>query len=225
MYGGLVKQGNPTLKNSTKSADYFSLSKFKQRRELTLLDGLLRLIRLPHEEFVRHRAQARILSDRLAIFSNFAPARFKSLSARQIERLLSEVRRGVQCLRTGRPWEVTVSASIRVQPAPNAEPRVHVQYTKDLAAAFLASAIQRVATHYKYIAECAAPNCGLLFVKRKAGRYCSAKCSQRVRSSRYYEQHREELSRRRHDAYVERIRREKGRARKVQRHVEGASGK
>ncbi len=180
------------------------------------MQWLLELIQLPPEEFDKHQRQARNLSDRLAVFSDFSPKRFKPLRSAQIARLVSEIRAGVHDLRVGKPWEVRVSASIRLQPVRKGNPQVKLHYTDNLAAAFLSSAIQRVGSQYERIAECEAPGCRRLFVKRKVRHYCSQKCSQRMRSSRYYELHREELSKRRHDSYVGRIKREKGAARVVQ---------
>jgi len=190
---------------------------YRRRRELEQLQFLLRLIQLPAAEFDKPKRLARNLSDKLAIFSNSAPERFKPLRSQEIARLTREIRRGVLALKANRPWEARVSATIRLQPVRKGGAQVSVQYTDDLRGAFLSSAIQRVGAQYEHISECQAAGCSRLFVKRKAGRYCSGKCSQRTRSRRFYEQHREELSDRRHNAYVERIKKEKGAAKKVQR--------
>lgn len=209
-----VKPEKPSPEEMRKAARRFQ--KFERKMELDRLQWLLKLIQLPAEELHKHGGQARYLSDRLAIFSNYAPEGFRPLRSSQIKRLVAEIREGMYGLRSGKPWEVRVPVSIRLQPLRKGNSQVTFNYIGDLSAAFLSSAIQRLGAHFDRIAKCEASGCERLFVKRKATRYCSRKCSQRMRSSRYYELHREQLRKRRHDAYVERIRQEKGAARVVQ---------
>lgn len=76
---------------------------------------------------------------------------------------------------------------------------------------FLMSAMDVLKAEGKRITTCVSETCGKVFVRRKRGAYCSRACSQRERTRR----HREKLgaeawSRKRHDLYVEQVRKLKG---------------
>jgi hypothetical protein len=61
------------------------------------------------------------------------------------------------------------------------------------------------------VRQCARPECGRLFVKRKRGIYCSNECSQRIRDERFRRSHSAaELKERRHRHYVAAVKRHKG---------------
>lgn len=57
-----------------------------------------------------------------------------------------------------------------------------------------------------HIERCQAPDCGRLFLRIRRQSYCSAECSQRVRSRRWYEAHRDEARERRREAYEKEVR-------------------
>lgn len=62
------------------------------------------------------------------------------------------------------------------------------------------------------------PECKYPFVAVRRQAYCSDKCSQRVRTRKWYSEHRQEVSEKRHQVYIEQVRKKHPKA-KVQRRV------
>ncbi len=62
------------------------------------------------------------------------------------------------------------------------------------------------------IARCEAPGCTQLFLRNRRQEYCSRSCSQKVRSSKWYEAHREMAQERRRQSYRREVRRKYPRA-------------
>jgi hypothetical protein len=198
---------------------------YQARLALDRLRWLLDLIQVPSEQLEKYsRKETRYLSDRLAILSNISPGTFRPLGSSDISKLLNEVSEGIRGLRAGKPWDVTVNLNVRVDPRQRSASGIGLYYTRDLSSALRWSVVQFLEFHRGRIAECTAPGCRRLYVKRKAARYCSTRCSQRVRSSRYYDRHSTELSERRHDLYVRQLKREKGAAIKIQRRARRKPG-
>jgi len=61
------------------------------------------------------------------------------------------------------------------------------------------------------------PECKTLFLRSRRQEYCSSRCSQKVRSRRWYATHREEALEKRHDAYKTSVKREHPRAKVTRR--------
>ena len=178
--------------------------KYREAEALRRLGFLLGLIQIKTEEFQKHKKQERNLSDRLAIFTQSAPEAFRPLHTTEIVKVISEIRAGIEALHAGKPWTITATLTGQIQPGrrTGVAPRPH--YAGDLAAAVLWSAYELVGAQGERIAQCQAPECRTLFVKRKRGLYCSPQCSQRVRSAHYYEKHKDDLNKARRQQYQER---------------------
>jgi hypothetical protein len=96
--------------------------------------------------------------------------------------------------------------------------RILSGYQGSTRGALLMACADLIAAEGGRIARCARESCGRLFVRVKRGEYCGPQCSQRVRTERYRASHsKEELSEARHLVYESKVKREKGRARKVGR--------
>lgn len=73
-----------------------------------------------------------------------------------------------------------------------------------------------------YIERCETPDCLQLFLRTRRQTFCSAQCSQRVRSQRWYRAHRNEAREQRREAYQKDVRRKLSARVKVQRRKGGA---
>jgi hypothetical protein len=91
-------------------------------------------------------------------------------------------------------------------------PRGPVSYYHGAARAALLEACARLLeAEGGRVARCARSGCGRLFVKVKRGAYCSKRCSQSMRTSRFRSSHsKEELSEARHRAYKAKVRKQRG---------------
>lgn len=83
----------------------------------------------------------------------------------------------------------------------------------------VASVLEKFGSH---IERCQAPDCGRLFLRARRQIYCCAECSQRVRSRRWYEAHRDEARGQRREAYQKEVRRKSYAGVKVQRRTRRA---
>lgn len=179
---------------------------YKQRYALTRLQWLLALAQqTPGAGAQATTEDARRLSERLAIFAGFDHRTFKPLSPQQIARLLADVLKGIRTISSGKRWDLTERLTRRVQPGRRII-QTHLFYGgEDLGAAVRWNAQEMAAEQIKRIAQCTAPKCERLFIRRKAATFCSAKCAGRARFARYYAGHKHELSRLRRKRYGERV--------------------
>lgn len=166
----------------------------------------------------------------LGWFATFDPDPGKVEPADQIVEAMGRVR---DCLQMLRPdWDYTLSLTfpgggtiscyfsvVPKQIRPRWSGAIESYFSSDhFPTAFLLSAADVIKAEGFRVRECARPECGRLFVKKKRGTFCSLQCSQRERDRRFREHHTvEEIRQRRHGLYKREVETKYGSARA--RHV------
>lgn len=150
------------------------------------------------------------------------PAEFPPLpSEAEIRALQLQVRETLHAFwpMTGKPAKhrITIPAGIQHVYLSNDGREIQRTYGADWPDWFwvgIAALLEKFGSH---VERCQAPDCGGLFLRIRRQAYCCAECSQRVRSRRWYEEHREKARERRRDAYERQIRQKYPRAKLASR--------
>lgn len=134
------------------------------------------------------------------------------LTADELVEVSRQVKQAIEKLLAGDMWVLWLDRgklSANLTSPKHGRPQAYYAGDSDLV--LMLAVRELLASEGSRIAKCGGPGCEQLFVRRKRGSYCSKRCSQRARTLRYYEKHApDERSNKRHDWYVEKVRREKG---------------
>jgi hypothetical protein len=140
----------------------------------------------------------------------------ETLSKDRIAQLATRIGSGLRALMRGEAWRPRLD-SITLHLYWNSK-GAHTGYIANHLDGFLLEAFELFASQWRRLRRCQRSECQRIFAANKRQAFCSASCSQLERTKRFLQRHsRKELSERRHERYVEQIKRTKGPARKVGR--------
>ena len=142
----------------------------------------------------------------------------------ELQRIQEQVRAAIAAVRRGDAFIPIVEArpvesiEVGISRDSSSRRRLHASWLlPDRRVAFWMGVAVALEQAGDLIHECQRQDCHTLYVRLRGQKYCSTACSQRDRSARHYEKHRDEVLERRHDAYVQSKRRKQKHARVARR--------
>jgi hypothetical protein len=188
------------------------------------LSWLLEFVYLSPEKVAELSAtEQKQLRFNLAYFANIQePSRLPPLE--EIAIFASEIRSGIEHLRRTTRWVFTLPKDSTIERTIEPRPRRRAGRTKldgfqsfytsdDFRTSFLLCAADVVEAEGTRIRVCAQKDCGRVFARHRLAKYCSSRCSQKERDSRFRKRSaKDERSKRRHRYYKKRMERLHGRA-------------
>ncbi len=85
----------------------------------------------------------------------------------------------------------------------------HIEFTGNAIDLFVGRAAELVLAEGARLAECARPDCGTLFIRRKRGVYCSKRCASYTKTMNYRRRHPDKVNELRRAAYRRQVKEKK----------------
>jgi hypothetical protein len=209
--------------------NYHAFRTFEEGPPERRFGWLINLLQFQVEETIEHWEE---VAPELAAFAarNTNSAMVKEamdLSQDEIKELILPLKRGLERLMAGQPWQLRLLPTSRTFTKLRDMPFEAMPDAKDFRAAVLDEVCEAVTELGDRLEICARPGCGKAFVRRKRATHCSNACAQKERTERYMKKlaEKHQTPSARHKRYVASVRRKHGDARIVRPRSKKETGK